>query len=364
MLQTNKKRRIGWDLMRVLMTMTIFAFHFQGHVKLKFYIFDKYVSVGALCMTGFFMLSGAVTYYSRICKGNSVTKEWVFCSNRLLGLLPLYWIFLVWHIFHNYFSRKLLVMIPAELLGIQTFFFEVTAQPPNGGVWFISCLVIDIALFPYIYTVIKEFNKKYLFIFLIFLIFLDIYSVFVTADLGFGELYHSPFIRFVQYSIGCTVSALLQKRNTIKSNIFALIWSVILSALFVLIVSTMAHNKLFTQYSYTHRLIAYDIVAVPYFVLMLWLLYDISFCKVFESIITFFNSLTYSFYLAQCMPAYTISLKTFESFGIQENSLRIFVSFAINLFMSISIHFLVELPVVKYIRNWFSKKIDSIGITA
>lgn len=40
----------------------VFAYHANLHLGILFSVMTDFVSVGALCMTGFFMLSGSVIY--------------------------------------------------------------------------------------------------------------------------------------------------------------------------------------------------------------------------------------------------------------------------------------------------------------
>lgn len=64
MSQSDRQRLYGLDLFRIFAAFMTFAFHGATHqLHLSFGLFDNFVSMGAIYMTGFFMLSGFVLYY-------------------------------------------------------------------------------------------------------------------------------------------------------------------------------------------------------------------------------------------------------------------------------------------------------------
>ena len=60
---STKMRIIGLDVFRIFLTMLVFAFHSNIHFQCHYGILDNFVSMGAIAMTGFFMLSGFSMFY-------------------------------------------------------------------------------------------------------------------------------------------------------------------------------------------------------------------------------------------------------------------------------------------------------------
>lgn len=51
-------RVIGIDIFRIALALLIFMFHSWMHFGCDYYFLRNFVSVGAIAMTGFFLLSG------------------------------------------------------------------------------------------------------------------------------------------------------------------------------------------------------------------------------------------------------------------------------------------------------------------
>ena len=67
-------RAVGLDLMRISMALLVFMFHSRCHVLHCSYGFlNLFVDMGAVAMTGFFLLSGC--YKSCICKKEFVQRK-------------------------------------------------------------------------------------------------------------------------------------------------------------------------------------------------------------------------------------------------------------------------------------------------
>ena len=82
---------IGLDLFRVIAAFTVFLFHSSIHMGCTYGIFQDFVSMGAVFMTGFFLLSGFVifkTYSKREITKISEIKN--FYLKRLITLIPVY----------------------------------------------------------------------------------------------------------------------------------------------------------------------------------------------------------------------------------------------------------------------------------
>ncbi len=205
----NKKERyVGWDCLRIILALIVFSFHANIHLNINFGIFNDFISVGALSMTGFFMLSGAVNYLGndnlRIENGGVIN----YYKKRFFGIVPLYLFFMCVFFLDNPYVFSDICMLPLEVMGLQSLFLGSFSRVHNGGTWFISCLLICYFIFPLVDILIKKINTKKLILLLGLLGLLDIYAQVITGYLRFGELYSTPFLRVDQFVMGCIICAI------------------------------------------------------------------------------------------------------------------------------------------------------------
>lgn len=85
-------RIVGLDIYRILSVLMIFLFHSHIHIQCDYGIFTPFVSMGAIYMTAFFMLSGFalfLTWKAKDLQDISVIKK--FYIKRIIGIVPLYY---------------------------------------------------------------------------------------------------------------------------------------------------------------------------------------------------------------------------------------------------------------------------------
>ena len=119
------QRVIGLDLIRVSLAVLIFMFHSHIHVlKCDYGILNGFVSMGAIAMTGFFLLSGYAINLSSDSKDMSDIKEIKrFYTKRLISILPLYYVWALIVIVTNIVAKG----IPA--IWEELILFPITAVP-------------------------------------------------------------------------------------------------------------------------------------------------------------------------------------------------------------------------------------------
>ena len=59
-----QNRIVGLDFFRVILAVLVFVFHSNMHFGCDYGIFNHFARMGAIAMTGFFMLSGYALTYS------------------------------------------------------------------------------------------------------------------------------------------------------------------------------------------------------------------------------------------------------------------------------------------------------------
>ena len=140
----NKRRIWPLELLRICSILIVFAFHAMTHLGTSFSIFSQYIANGATYMVVFFMLSGFVIFLGHENSDWSNSKLLAyFYLRRLISIYPLY---LFLHFTYEIVFRPLsvkenLLILPVELLGLQSFFSSLFSVSHNGGTWFGSCLL-------------------------------------------------------------------------------------------------------------------------------------------------------------------------------------------------------------------------------
>ena len=124
----NKRRIWPLELLRICSILIVFAFHAMTHLGTSFSIFSQYIANGATYMVVFFMLSGFVIFLGHENSDWSNSKLLAyFYLRRLISIYPLY---LFLHFTYEIVFRPLsvkenLLILPVELLGLQSFFSSV-----------------------------------------------------------------------------------------------------------------------------------------------------------------------------------------------------------------------------------------------
>ena len=345
-------RKVGWDLFRVVMVLVVFAFHANMHLGLSFGIFTRFVTAGSLCMSGFFMLSGAVLYYRYGDEKvfNSGLKG--FYLKRFLSLLPLYWAITILYFLDNPVGVDGIKMLPVEILGIQALFPVDFFMVHNGGTWFVSCLLICYVIFPLIVKMIDGMRREWLIVLCLLLTVFDLYALMITYRYGLVEMYSTPVSRCMQFAIGCIVAAIIKtgKNGSIKMPLYVVAaGSAAVTALLLITTTKMVDNGLFADADILQKLAMYDIIAVPCFALLIFML-GCADTKAGGKILVHASNLAYAFFLAQLF-IFERSRMVFDAFDIHNNKLKMLTAFLICTAFAAVLHFVIEKPCNSFVRK-------------
>ena len=171
--------------------------------------------MGAIAMTGFFLLSGYVINLTYGRKEMSNPKEIkLFYLKRLISIFPLYFAWAsILSLANVIINGKIaaieeIVLFPVEFLGIQSVFSNLFPFSHNHGSWFISCILICYFLYPLVQIITKRFTNRNRILLIVVLSAILLWSPVVQQYFHLQSIYSNPFFRALEFSIGILVSEL------------------------------------------------------------------------------------------------------------------------------------------------------------
>lgn len=351
-------RAIGLDLMRISMALLIFMFHSRIHVlHCSYGILNSFVDMGAIAMTGFFLLSGYVINLAYGKKDMSSSDEIKrFYLKRLITIIPLYFVWAFLLVVANIVIKgksaaiEEIVLFPVEFLGIQSVFSSLFPFSHNGGSWFISCILICYLLFPLLQIITKTITDKSRMVMIFVLSAILLWSPFVQHFFHLQKIYSNPFFRALEFSIGILVSQLNVSSSPNKLIIFLrkpFICIISLVCLFVGVTVARMNNV-------PADFMLYSWVALPCFVSLMVSLGSYSFNKLQNSkIIKYLSELSFCIFLGQIIYVWYVVKYALHYIGCEANIVKIFVSFMIVFCIANVLHYFVEVPSSKYLKQRF-----------
>lgn len=88
----------------------------------------------------------------------------LFYKKRYITILPIY--YLVGTLYIIFFwggTESLLenvILMPIEILGLQSVFTSIFSVSHNGGTWFVSCILLCYLIYPFAQEIIKQISLK------------------------------------------------------------------------------------------------------------------------------------------------------------------------------------------------------------
>lgn len=336
---------------------------FHSHIHIlhcSYGIFDDFVNMGAIAMTGFFMLSG---YSIQLSSGKKdmIDKSEIkkFYIKRLIGIFPLYYAYASINIVISIISNgeiaalQELALFPIEFLGIQSFFSSLFSYSHNGGSWFISCILVCYLIYPLIHLLTKNISDRNKLWIIAMLAFVLLYSSLVAMIFKrVNNIYSNPCFRLLEFSIGVLLCQLNAENSNMRIVLFLrksviCIISIVLMILGITIASRIGVPKNYMLYSW---------VALPCFMAMIISLGYYKFRKLQSSrAIRYISSMTFTLFLSQLLVIWPLTKKIVEYLNCDYNCMRIVISFSLCCAIAYLLHTLVEIPSSKYLKSKFLK---------
>lgn len=355
---TRGGRAVGLDLMRISMAFLIFMFHSRIHdLHCSYGVLNLFVDKGAIAMTGFFLLSGYVinlTYGRRDMSKPEEIKR--FYQKRLISIIPLYfvWAFInvIAHIVVRGKSAAIeeLILFPVEFLGIQSFFSSLFSFSHNGGSWFISCILICYFLFPLFQIVTHKITDRSRVIVVFVLSAILLWSPIVQHFFHCQTIYSNPFFRALEFLIGILVSQLNTTSIICKLIIIMRKPFISVVSIATLIVGVSVAKWINIPGDY----MLYSWVALPCFVSLMVSLGSYNLKKIQGSkIVKYLSEISFCIFLGQIIYVWYVVKYALDYVGCDANIVKILISFTIVFCIANALHYLVELPFSKYLKQRF-----------
>ncbi|SFH67260.1 Peptidoglycan/LPS O-acetylase OafA/YrhL, contains acyltransferase and SGNH-hydrolase domains [Selenomonas ruminantium] len=347
-------RIVGLDIYRILSVLMIFLFHSHIHIQCEYGIFTPFVSMGAIYMTAFFMLSGFalfLTWKAKDLQDISVIKK--FYIKRIIGIVPLYYTVAILYV--SFLGKETIsqniLLAPVEILGIQSSFDSLFTFSHNGGTWFISCILMCYVIYPFIQEIVKQITVRLKVVIIGVVMGVLLYAPFIVYFFKTSSIYSNPFFRMLEFLLGVIICSLMPKISLSKVSKWLYSWQMILIEFLILVAGVTVGVKLHVSVG---NYMLYSWVSLPVFILQIismsgWkvpsLIYDLK-------SIRFFSKISYAFFLAQFF-VWGTTTYIVTKLGINTNMARIVVSFFLCTLYAISLHRIVEVFISGTIRNKF-----------
>jgi peptidoglycan/LPS O-acetylase OafA/YrhL len=345
------ERAAGLDLFRVLSVFMVFIFHTHIHHHCSYGPLNGFVSMGAIFMTAFFMLSGFVLYrtYNR---QNLVDIRQLrsFYLKRIIGIIPLYYVSALIYVlcFGKESITQNLLLAPIDMLGLQSTFSSLFEVSHHDRTWFISCLLLAYAAFPFMQEVIKQMSTKAKVAAIFVCAFALLWAPLIVHSFSTDSIYASPFYRGLEFFIGALLCSLPQMTKFLYSFKAFLVEAVGL----IVVVSVAVHQGLSVG-----NYMLYNWVALPAFALMIMTLSGLHTPRLQNSsILRYASAVSYAFFMAQTFNT-NIESYLFRTCDIENNLAKIAISVAVCSSIAIVMHELFEKKATRFLKKKFKSYI-------
>ncbi len=348
-----KRRYSGLDIFRVVSALIVCMFHTTIHLGCNYGIFQSVSMMGAVFMTAFFMLSGFLLFINwggvSLTGNHEIIK---FRKKRILEIMPIYWLVsLVYVLVMIVVGRekviRTIVLAPVEILGLQTVYHSLFEVSHNGGTWFISCILICYALYPFLQELIKNLSFRIRVILLILCVVILLYSPFIVYLYKTEGIYSNPFFRLLEFSIGILIATI--KADIDRKHIVFLYkwWLILLEAVLMFEGITLAVKLGIAVGDY----MLYSWVCLPCFIFILLGLSGIDSRVLNESkLLKWMADISFAFFLAQLF-SNEICGVLIEQFSIESNIMKIFLGWIICIIIAVFIHF-IEMSLNRFTKRY------------
>ena len=344
-----KKHYIGLDVFRMVAVLSIFAFHTNIHLNAKYGILSDFISMGAVFMTAFFMLSG-FSLFANHAKSDLIRKSTLrsFYAKRFIGIIPMYYVCGLIFILTPFDSDpawKRALIAPVEIFGIQSDFDGLFGHSHNGGTWFISCLVICYLLYPFLQELIKMASVRTRSALSIICGGILLYAPFVQYIFNTGSIYSNPFFRCLEFIIGMLLASFKLDAGEKAKKILYNWWTIFISTVILIAGVTIGVELNIFPGNY----MLYSWISLPCFCVILFGISGIEFKHDENVLLKYFCDASYAIFLSQ-LYSNSICKIIISSYGIQSNTIILMLGWGLGLMITLALRF-VEKRLTGYLKQ-------------
>lgn len=338
------QRIIGLDYLRIYVVLIIFLFHSWMNLGCTFGPFTSFISVGAIYMSMFFMLSGYVLFLKYKDLSTNASSLALFYLKRLISIMPAYWASVI--IYVIFLSKESiaqnLLLFPIEMIGFQSVFSSLFSVSHNGGTWFISCLLLCYLFCPFVMHIINGLSNRSKIVLLISFSSMLILSPWIVYMFNTNEIYSNPLIRLMEFSIGILLASW---RSVFDSNYKWLhSWISILGGYMMIFIAI----RLLLQWNVpTMTYMVYSSLLLPLFMLQIL---SHTVCGNKNIVLTYAADISYAFFLTQLFVFKITKLILGENSCME---VMFIASFLLNILLAILLHEIIEKPVSRKLKSYF-----------
>ena len=344
-----KKHYIGLDVFRMVAVLSVFAFHTNIHLNAKYGILSDFLSMGAVFMTAFFMLSG-FSLFANHAKSDLIRKSTLraFYIKRFIGIIPMYYVcglIFILTPFDPDPAWKRAFIAPVEIFGIQSDFDGLFGHSHNCGTWFISCLVICYLLYPFFQELIKMASVRARSVLFIICGGILLYAPFVQYILNTGSIYSNPFFRCLEFIIGMLLASFKLDAGKKAKEFLYNWWTIFISTIIMIAGVTIGVELNISPGNY----MLYSSICLPCFCIILFGISGIEFKHDENVLLKFFCDASYVMFLSQ-LYSNSICKIIISSYGIQSNTIILMLGWGVGLMITVVLR-LMEKHLTGYLKK-------------
>ena len=344
-----KKHYIGLDVFRMVAVLSIFAFHTNIHLNAKYGILSDFISMGAVFMTAFFMLSG-FSLFANHAKSDLIRKSTLraFYIKRFIGIIPMYYVcglIFILTPFDPDPAWKRAFIAPVEIFGIQSDFDGLFGHSHNCGTWFISCIVICYLLYPFFQELIKMASVRARSVLFIICGGILLYAPFVQYTFNTGSIYSNPFFRCLEFIIGMLLASFKLDAGKKAKKILYNWWTIFISTVIMIAGVTIGVELNISPGNY----MLYSWICLPCFCIILFGISGIEFKHDENVFLKFFCDASYVMFLSQ-LYSNSICKIIISSYGIQSNTIILMLGWGVGLMITVVLR-LMEKHLTGYLKK-------------
>lgn len=158
------------------------------------------------------------------------------------------------------------ILMPIEILGLQSVFTSIFSVSHNGGTWFVSCILLCYLIYPFAQEIIKQISLKSKIKMLLLSVLVLLWSPFIVWKFQTGAIYSNPFFRILEFIIGILLCSMKDEisRLSIARFLYSRIF-IFIEFIILIIGVTVAYRLKVSSGNY----MLYSWIGLPMFMLLI-----------------------------------------------------------------------------------------------